>query len=86
MCVYDRILRYRHIFMLTNSSQIDDNICMVTKGKSKTERPNIKASCKLWARFESWMEDHGFQSLPEGLRAAMIKVTNFETESQQKIA
>ena len=82
MCVYDRKLRYRHIFMLTNSSQIVDNNCM---SESKTERPNIKASCKLWIRFETWMEDHGYQSLPEGLRAAMIKVTGFDPESQAKI-
>ena len=59
---------------------------MATKAKSKTERPNIKASCKLWKRFETWMEDHGYQSLPEGLRAAMIKVTKFGTESQRKTA
>ena len=72
----------KHFFPLTNSIHIVDNKNMV---KSKTERPNIKASCKLWKRFETWIEDHGYQSLPEGLRAAMIKVTGFDPESQAKI-
>ena len=71
---------------MTNSIQIVDNDCMATKAKSKTERPNIKASCKLWDKFDEWSKVRGYQSRPEALRAAMIKVTNFGTESQRKIA
>lgn len=57
-----------------------------TQVASKIERPNIKASSELWARFGEWMRVHGYQSLPEGLRAAMIKVTGFNPESQAKTA
>lgn len=46
----------------------------------------IKASCELWARFEDWMRVQSCSSLADGLRTAMRQVTNFNTESQQKIA
>lgn len=49
---------------------------------SRSERPLIKASCGLWEKFERWMSSHGYQTIPEGLRAAMIKVTGFNPESQ----
>lgn len=57
-----------------------------TQVASKSERPEIKASCDLWDEFDKWMEVRGFQTRPEGLRAAMIQVTNFNGESQQKKA
>lgn len=46
--------------------------------------PKIKASRQLWARFEEWMRVQGCQTLPEGLRAAMRQVTNFNGQSQQQ--
>lgn len=57
-----------------------------TQDTSRVERPNIKASCELWGKFDEWMRVRGYQSYPEGLRAAMLQVTNFNSESQQKIA
>jgi len=53
-----------------------------TQVASKIERPNIKAACELWDKFKEWMGVHGYQTYPEGLRAAMIKVTGFNPESQ----
>ena len=79
----------KHIFPLTNIVQITDNNCMVNKTEStvtsRSERPLIKASCGLWDKFDVWMSSHGYQTIPEGLRAAMIKVTGFDPESQAKI-
>jgi len=57
-----------------------------TQVNSRIERPEIKASCGLWDKFDEWWMNRGHQSRPEGLRAAMIQVTNFNSESQQKIA
>ena len=56
-----------------------------TKTQEKTKAPTviIKASCELWAKFEEWMRVQGCQTLPEGLRAAMRQVTNFNGQSQQ---
>lgn len=44
----------------------------------------INASTGLWDAFKQWMDNYGYKSLSEGLRAAMIKVTDFEPESQEK--
>lgn len=54
--------------------------------ESKTKAPTviIKASIELWDKFGEWMRVHGYQTRPEGFRAAMIQVTNFNNESQQK--
>ena len=49
----------------------------------ETKLPKIKASCELWAQFKKWMGLHGYQTVPEGLRAAMVKVTGFNPKSQQ---
>lgn len=54
--------------------------------KTQVKDARIKASCDLWASFEKWMRVQSCQSLAEGLRAAMRQVTNFNSESQQKIA
>ena len=54
-----------------------------TQNASRTKRPEIKASCELWDRFDEWMALHGYQAYPEGLRAAMIKVTGFNPTCQQ---
>ena len=43
---------------------------------------NIKTSVGLWDAFEQWMAVQGYQTLSEGLRAAMTKVTNFDGQSQ----
>jgi len=56
-----------------------------TQDASRSERPEIKASCELWDKFDEWMRVRGYQTRPEGLRAAMIQVTNFNGASQQKI-
>lgn len=53
---------------------------------SEKRRPEINASCDLWNRFDEWKALHGYQTDSEGLRAAIIKVTNFEPKCQQKIA
>jgi len=42
----------------------------------------LKTSVGLWAAFEKWMAVQGYQTLSEGLRAAMTKVTNFDGQSQ----
>ena len=63
-----------------------ENEVTKTQVASKVERPELKASCELWDKFDEWMEVRGFQTRPEGLRAAMIQVTNFNGESQQKTA
>lgn len=52
---------------------------------SRIERPNIKASCGLWDKFDKWWMNLGYQTRPEGLRAAMIIVTGFDSESQAPI-
>jgi len=57
-----------------------------TQETSRSERPEIRASCELWDKFDEWMRVRGHQTRPEGLRAAMYEVTNSGTESQQKIA
>lgn len=62
-----------------------ENEMTETQVASKIERPKIKASCELWARFGEWMRVRGHQSLPEGLRAAMFQVTDFNPESQAQI-
>ncbi len=54
--------------------------------KTQVKDARIKASCELWAKFEEWMRVQSCQTLPEGLRAAMRQVTNFNGESQQKKA
>jgi len=54
----------------------------MTKTQSKTKQPMIEASVELWARFEEWMRVQSCQTLPEGLRAAMRQVTNFNSRSQ----
>jgi len=54
--------------------------------KTKTHRPEIKASCDLWDRFGKWMRVRGCQTLSEAFRDAMKIVTKFDGESQQKIA
>ena len=54
----------------------------VSETQSETKFPKIKASCELWAKFEEWMRVQGCQTLPEGLRAAMRQVTNFNGQSQ----
>jgi len=56
----------------------------MAKEKTKTHRPEIKASCALWARFGKWMSVRGCQTLAEGLRDAMRQVTDFGSQSQQK--
>ena len=56
----------------------------VTETQSETKLPMIKASCELWAKFGEWMALHGYQTLPEGLRATMVKVTEFDPSCQQK--
>ena len=57
-----------------------------TKTQEKTKAPTVilKASCELWTEFEEWMRVQGCQTLPEGLRAAMRQVTNFNGQSQQQ--
>ena len=55
----------------------------VAETQSETKLPMIKASCELWAKFGEWMALHGYQTLPEGLRAAMVKVTGFNPTCQQ---
>jgi len=57
-----------------------------TQETSRVERPELKASVELWAKFEEWMRVQGCQTLPEGLRAAMRQVTNFNNERNKKIA
>ena len=57
-----------------------------TEPKTEIKVPKLKASCELWTKFEEWMRVQGCQTLPEGLRAAMRQVTNFNGQSQQKIA
>lgn len=56
-----------------------------TQNASKTKRPEIKASCDLWNRWDTWKALHGYQTDSEGLRAAMIKVTGFDPVCQQEI-
>ena len=56
------------------------------KTQTEVKVPKLKASCELWSKFEKWMRVQGCQTLPEGLRAAMRQVTNFNGESQQKTA
>ena len=58
----------------------------LTETQSEVKIPKLKASCELWARFEEWMRVQGCQTLPEGLRAAMRQVTNFNGQSQQQIS
>ena len=58
----------------------------LTETQMESKVPKLTASCELWARFEEWMRVQGCQTLPEGLRAAMRQVTNFNNQSQQKIA
>ena len=53
--------------------------------KTKTHRPEIKASCDLWARFGKWMRVRGCQTLAEGFRDAMKIVTKCDSESQAPI-
>jgi len=54
--------------------------------KTQVKDTRIKASCELWARFEEWMRVQSCSTLADGLRTAMRQVTNFNGESQQKIA
>lgn len=56
-----------------------------TQETSRSERPEIKASCELWDKFDEWMRVRGYQTRPEGLRAAMNEVTSSNNQSQQKI-
>ena len=49
-----------------------------------TRDARINASNRLWDAFNAWMDNYGYKSLSEALRAAMIKVTNFEPENQEK--
>ena len=58
----------------------------LTETQSEVKIPKLKASCELWERFEEWMRVQGCQTLPEGLRAAMRQVTNFNGQSQQQIS
>jgi len=53
-----------------------------TQEASRVERPEIKASCELWGKFDEWMRVQGCQTYPEGFRAAMRQVTNFNCQSQ----
>ena len=53
-----------------------------TKTQERVKSVIIKASCELWAKFEEWMRVQGCQTLPEGLRAAIRQVTNFNGKSQ----
>jgi len=55
----------------------------MTKTQSETKQTVIKASVELWAEFEKWMRVQGCQTLPEGLRAAMRQITNFNGQSQE---
>lgn len=58
----------------------------MTETQSVTKTPKIEASSELWAVFENWCARMGCQTLPEGLRAAMRQVTNFNGQSQEKNA
>ena len=57
-----------------------------TQETFRVERPEIKASCELWDKFGEWMRVRGYQTRPEGIRAAMIIVTNFNDQSQDQIS
>lgn len=57
----------------------------MTKTQEKIKSVILKASCELWAEFDEWMRVQGCQTLPEGIRAAMRQVTNFNGQSQQQI-
>ena len=57
-----------------------------TKTQVQVKDIRIKASSELWARFEEWMRVQSCQTLAEGFRAVMRQVTNFDDQSQQKIA
>ena len=48
------------------------------------KRPLITASNEVWQAFLNWSDAHGYQSLSEAFRAAMIEVTQFKPLSQDK--
>jgi len=48
----------------------------------ETKQPTITASKQLWETFVKWMNLRGHQTLPEGLRAAMIEVTQFNPKEE----
>lgn len=54
--------------------------------QTEIKSPRIKASKQMWDRFDEWMALHGYQTYPEGLRAAIREVTEFNPKCQQKIA
>ena len=48
----------------------------------KVKNIELKTSVGLWTAFEKWMAVQGYQTLSEGFRAAMTKVTNFDGTCQ----
>ena len=49
----------------------------MAKIKTQTREAKIKASSELWTAFDEYCEKRGYQSTAEGIRAAIIEVTNF---------
>jgi len=60
------------------NGQTTDEIVQVTRDA------RISASNILWDAFNEWKEQHGYTTLAEGIRAAMVEVTNFKPECQEK--
>jgi hypothetical protein len=60
------------------NGQTTDGIVKVTRDA------RISASNRLWGAFNEWMEQHGYTTLTEGIRAAMVEVTQFDLKSQDK--
>jgi hypothetical protein len=57
----------------------------MTKTQQQIKDVRIKTSVELWEKFEEWMRVQSCQTLPEGFRAAMRQVTNFNGQCQEKI-
>ena len=53
-----------------------------TRADIKTCYVKIRASLTWWERFEQWMAVHGYQSNPEGFRAAVNECTSRTDLSQ----
>jgi len=77
-------------FYLTNSVQQPTIYSMANHESTErdtqqeTKRPQVTASCELWDAFERWAAKFGFSDMSEAFRQAMIEVTQFNPNSQEK--
>ena len=76
--------------MLTNSVQSPTVYSMANHKateqdtQQETKRPQVTASSELWDAFERWAAKFGFSDKSEAFRQAMIEVTQFKPNCQEK--